>query len=809
MQRRDTRQTEAMESRAEIEERMTEGKTSSSTVERRTESAQADLSLLRAALDSTSEGIIFLDPSGKPVSFNRSFVELWQIDSAESDAETEEDVVSHLLERVRNPRVLLEARVRSDSGSDREVRGSVELKDGRIFEYRSLHLQVNGRPAGQMWIFQDVTREKEVEKALQESRALLESLVGALPEVVYFKDTEGRNLIVNRAFEKLVGRPRAEIVGKKDSEIFPPELAEHCRASDALVLEARRPQRTEEAAEGEDGKKLYFDTIKAPTYDAEGNVSGLVGVSRDITERKRNEQALEESERFLRSVFDGIADGISVLDPELNVVRVNKWMEEMYAGRSELVGRKCYEVYQMRDAPCPWCPVLKTLQTGKPQVEIVPYAATGRPRGWIELSSFPLKGAQGRTTAVIEHVKDITDRKKAEEALKESEERYRLLVQNIPVGLYRNTPGPDGRFIMVNPAMARLFGYGSVEELLEISVSDLYLYPSDRRNFLEKLLAEGEVVREEIQVRRRDGTPFWAAVTARVVRDESGAVKYFDGEIEDIDERKRMAEELLRSRKFESLGALAGGIAHDFNNLLTSIMSNLSLVKDHVSGDQGVSERLARAEKACVRAKDLTEQLLTFSKGGAPVLKVTSIAKLVRETAELAVVEPKVKCEVSVPDDLWMVRADQVQLSQVIANLVTNACQAMPGGGTVKVSAGNLCLDSSGPLPLSPGRYIYVSVQDEGQGIPPEALPRIFDPYFTTKTGGSGLGLATSYSIVKKHGGHITVESEPGTGARFWVHLPAVNSTGENDRAEPDASGEHRTVTQAGNGVREGTDPEE
>lgn len=268
--------------------------------------------------------------------------------------------------------------------------------------------------------------------------------------------------------------------------------------------------------------------------------------------------------------------------------------------------------------------------------------------------------------------------------------------------------------------------------------------------------------------------------------------------ISHINERKKMEAELLKVQKLESLGILAGGIAHDYNNLLTGIMANISLaiqIENPESGafrekPEGVLlESLLDAEKATLRARDLTQQLITFSKGGAPVKKlVPDIAELLRESVEFALRGSNVNPEFHAPDDLSAVEVDPGQLNQVVQNLLINADQAMPAGGVVRVSAENLTLAHGEVLPLKKGRYIKITVQDQGIGVPGENLPKLFDPYFTTKKTGSGLGLATVYSIVARHGGHIAVDSEVGVGTTFTIYLPASDKKVVREEVPKEAS---------------------
>ena len=241
----------------------------------------------------------------------------------------------------------------------------------------------------------------------------------------------------------------------------------------------------------------------------------------------------------------------------------------------------------------------------------------------------------------------------------------------------------------------------------------------------------------------------------------------------DITERQRMEEELQKAQKLESLGILAGGIAHDFNNVLMGILGNIMLAKEHKTSEDKGYERLTEAEKACLRAKDLSQQLLTFSRGGAPIKRLASVRELLKDAASFALSGSNVRCEFEVADDLWPAEIDTGQISQVINNLIINANQAMPEGGIIKVRAENMVVDAGQALPLKEGMYIKISIEDQGIGIIKKHLPKIFDPYFTTKSKGSGLGLSVVYSIVKKHNGIVDVTSQPGVGATFFIYLPA------------------------------------
>lgn len=291
---------------------------------------------------------------------------------------------------------------------------------------------------------------------------------------------------------------------------------------------------------------------------------------------------------------------------------------------------------------------------------------------------------------------------------------------------------------------------------------------------------------------------FYLALTARpvdsliarnraAVRVARDAVRQLQ---EAMQERERMEQERIRAQKLESLSALAGGIAHDFNNLLTAILGSVSLLR---IDPQRVPERLEDLELACLRARDLTRQLLTFAKGGAPIRKVFAAWPVVRETATFALRGSRTLARVEAPEDLWHLDADEAQVAQVVQNLVLNAAEAMPQGGTVHVRLCNVTPEAAREVDLDPtARWVLLSVEDEGGGIGEDLLSRIFDPYFTTKPTGSGLGLTTSHSIVVRHGGKVRVQSEPGRGTRFHVYLPAAEGRAPERPVLPVPSGAGR-----------------
>jgi signal transduction histidine kinase len=292
---------------------------------------------------------------------------------------------------------------------------------------------------------------------------------------------------------------------------------------------------------------------------------------------------------------------------------------------------------------------------------------------------------------------------------------------------------------------------------------------------LEKVRLQKDLQRSLAELQAREGQLLKAhnELEQRVEERTAALAQANAALLEQMAERQRMEEEILKARKIKSIGVLAAGIAHDFNNLLTGILGYVSLAKVVAQTDTKVVAYLTEAEQACQRATALTQQLLTFARGGTPVRHTVSMIELLQECVDFALCGANVRGDIQIAADLWPVDVDAGQINQVIHNIVLNAMQAMPGGGTVRVRAENAILAAGVLFPLPEGRYVKITVQDTGCGIPQEVLANIFDPYFTTKAKGSGLGLTTAYAIVIKHEGYITIASEVGVGTTVVIYLPA------------------------------------
>ncbi len=375
--------------------------------------------------------------------------------------------------------------------------------------------------------------------------------------------------------------------------------------------------------------------------------------------------------------------------------------------------------------------------------------------------------------------------RKEETLLVESEERYRILVEESNDGIFITD---RKKFLFVNERMMDITGY-TQEELLSINPFRL-IHPQEVPriiNAVKTLKEQGSLNSLKLRILRKDKNTLIVLFNAKIIRHEGRLAVM--GTIKDITDFETMQNELLKQEKLKSLTILAGGIAHDFNNFLTGIMGNLSILKMEMKHmkNREIIEILDEALEACEKARGLTAQLMNFTRSGTPVKEATSIEKIIKESAEFSLRGSKSRCEFHFQKNLPIVRIDPVQISQVIQNLVINASQAMPEGGVVRIYVVVVDVNENYPLPLMPGKYIKISIVDNGKGIPEEHLGKIFDPFFTTKEKGSGLGLSVCYRIVKNHNGHIEVESEEGKGTAVHVYLPLEEGKPTESRKEGDS----------------------
>ncbi len=408
-----------------------------------------------------------------------------------------------------------------------------------------------------------------------------------------------------------------------------------------------------------------------------------------------------------------------------------------------------------------------------------PFQTLSGLKRWVIHDSYLVYDKNVKEDVIQVIIHDITDLKIAEELLESEKERLTVTLRSIGEGVI--TTDIEGKVLLVNKAGEELTGWKQ-EEAAGKHISEIFdiITASTREKSslpLDRVLRTGKKFSfpERIFLVSRDGRERLISESISPIFDRDNKIIGFVIVFRDITEKIELEEELFKARKLESVGVLASGIAHEFNNILTGVMGNISLAKMYVNSEEKPCEILSEAEKAAVRARALTYQLLTFAKAGYPIKTPASIAELLTQITNLVLSGSNVKPEFFIDKSLWPVEIDTGQISQVISNLMLNARQAMPEGGTVQVTAENIFAGKEHNVPLKPGKYVKIAIKDHGVGISKKNLERIFDPYFTTKKEGSGLGLSATYSLIKKHNGYITAESKVRAGTTFYIYLPACH----------------------------------
>ncbi|HEV2749165.1 MAG TPA: PAS domain S-box protein [Gemmatimonadales bacterium] len=505
-------------------------------------------------------------------------------------------------------------------------------------------------------------------------------------------------------------------------------------------------------------------------------------------ERSRAEDESRAAAARLNAIIDAALDAVITMDGTGVIRSWSPQAERMFGwSGSEASGRKLSAtIVPPQHRAAHERGLARFLATGEGpvlnrRIEITGLHRDGREIP-VELTITPLR--VGEAWLFSAFVRDITERKWAEEALARSETTYRSLVQDSPFGIFRSTP--DGRLLAVNPALVSILGYDSEAELLARNVAtDVYVDPDERKRFVDQVSKLGSLGAESLW-RRKDGKTVTVRQTGRAVRDAQGSVEYFNVILEDITERRLLENQLRQAQKMEAVGRLAGGIAHDFNNILTAIFGYSDLLRDELPEGSPARQDTEEIRKAAERAAALTRQLLAFSRQQLLEPVVLNTNDLVEEFDKMLrrLIGEDVELRLALAPDLGNVRADPGQLQQVLMNVAVNARDAMPTGGKLLIETANAHLtDQYAELhqSVTPGAYVMVAVSDTGVGMDAETRARIFEPFFTTKDKGkgTGLGLSTVYGIVKQSGGYVWVYSELGRGTTFKFYLPRVEATAE------------------------------
>lgn len=698
-----------------------------------------------------------------------------------------EDIIGKTDAEVFSPE--LAAKYRADdvrvvqSGQTEEIEETY-LVQGRETWVRTFKTQLrdsHGQVAGVVGIFWDITERKQAEEALRMSEARYRNLLVSLEAGVIVHAPDISILMMNRRAQEILGvtsdqvkrvapdDPPWKLVNEEGKPVPIEEYPVH------RIMRTREPIKNRQVGirRANMSEIVWVTLTCCPTINSNGDITEIVVSFIDVTERKQAEEALRASEAQKKAILNGITTNIALVDTNLNILWSNKAAAQSVRKQPcEMVGRPCYSFWGDSVKPCANCPSLKAIQTGKSE-HIIVHTPDGRI--WEE-GGEPILDGDGNVVGVVEIAQDITERKLAETALAAEKERLAVTLRSIGDGVI--TTDTKGAVVHMNKVAEHLTGWLQTEAQGQ-PLSSVFNIINERtrqpcESPVERVLATGGIIElaNHTVLVARNGTERVIADSGAPITDQNGVTIGVVLVFRDMTEKQKLLDILQRTDKLDSLGVLAGGIAHDFNNMLAGMFGFIGLAQT-TSADPAVSRYLEQALAVFGRAKNLTQQLLTFAKGGVPHRKTSELGPLIRENASFALAGSSIACDFDIDAGLWLADLDRNQIGQVIDNIVINAQQAMPGGGRIAISAKNTVMTERENCLLKAGKYIRLSIADTGIGIPPEHLRCIFDPFFTTKQKGHGLGLATCYAIVQKHEGCIEVESVPGKGSTFHVFLPA------------------------------------
>ncbi len=672
-----------------------------------------------------------------------------------------------------------------------EKYGKVALT-GESIHFENYHRQINRyfdvtafRPAPNQFAcyFTDITERKRAEEELLKTRERLELAMDAGEHGFWDWNLDTNDVYFSPCYYTMLGYEPGELpmtletwinlMHPDDKKTIVPEVENYVKNARAYEVEFRLKTK--------DGDwKWISGRGKSFKKDIDGIPHRAVGVHVDITERKRAEEELLKTRERLELAMDAGEHGFWDWNLDTNDVyfspcyytmlgyepgelpmTLETWINLMHPDDKKTIvpevenyvkNARAYEVeFRLKTKDGDWKWISGRGKSFKKDIDGIPHRAVGV------------------------HV-DITERKRAELALSAEKERLAVTLSSIGDGVIATDT--NGNITMLNKAAEALTGWNS-DEATGRPLPEVFNIINERtrqqcENPVEKVLITDDSVElaNHTCLIAKDGREIVIADCSAPIRDNESRIIGVVLVFLDMTEKQKLDDVMQKSQKLESLGILAGGIAHDFNNILCGIFGYIEMAIAKTTEEE-VSTCLAKSLRNIDRARALTQQLLTFAKGGAPIKKVENLFPFVQETTQFALSGSSVSSRFRIQENLWLCDFDKNQICQVIDNLTINAQQAMPNGGTIEVSARNISLSAKEHISLAAGNYVKLSIKDQGIGIPKEFLPRIFDPYYTTKAKGHGLGLSTCYSIVNRHGGCIDVASEPGKGSTFHVYLPA------------------------------------
>lgn len=672
----------------------------------------------------------------------------------------------------------------------------------------------NGNIIGLVGIARDISVRRAAERKLADERQMLQTLVDAIPDPLFFKDLQGKHMLYNRANAELFGLTDENYIGKTAAELpIPAEHAEMYQRDDEKVLTTGEPVINREEPYERSGRTPgWFLTSKFPLRNTTGEITGLVGICRDITARRDAERKLLEERKFLQTLIDAIPDLIFFKDREGRHIHINSADRRIFRVGEEHVGKTVHEwpippehadLYAQDDR--------LVFETGNAIFNREePFVQQDGSLGWLLTSKLPLRNETGEIIGLVGIARDVTELKKEREELEGARQRLVDHVENSPLAIIEWLP--DFRVQRWGGRAQDMFGWAPGEVEGKHFSDWSFVHPDDveRVDAVVQRLLNGEEQRNISRNRNltKSGETVHCVWHNSVLRDEQNNTVSIFSFVQNITDQIRAQEQARRSdqerlaierklqeaQKLESLGLLAGGIAHDFNNLLTSVMGNASLASIDVDPTSPAATCLEQIQLAATRAAELCQQMLAYSGKGRFVVKRVDLNQLITETTSLihASISKTSSLGLNLAPMLPSVLADEAQMRQIIMNLVINASEALSDrSGAIRVSTGVMHVNRNWLLrahlapDLPEDDYVFLEVADTGCGMSAEVRGRIFDPFFTTKFTGRGLGLAAVLGIVRGHGGALRVESESERGTTIRVVFPKAAGELEPAPASP------------------------
>jgi PAS domain S-box-containing protein len=639
----------------------------------------------------------------------------------------------------------------------------------------------------------EVTNLKKAQNKMQGREMKLRSILDNSIDAIWFTDLNNKVTFITPSCINIGGYTREEVMAfdngldlydeKTKARIT--ENMRHYLQQPVEELKRARIPTIEGKGIHKNGHKIWVEIQAKFVFDGD-RLIGVQGATRNITVRKEFEQALEKNEYLLKQVIESTENAVLAVDQDGKIIASNALFYQMWQIPEEFMGEtdvsklRHFVLDQLEEPEAFLLKTRELYQSKQSDFDLLSFKDGRR----YERYSRPMK-KDGKYLGHVWSYRDITQKSQAEEKLKESEERYRTLVENLPVAVYQNTPGPEGRFLMVNPAFCRIFGYGSEEEVKRVKVADVYAKPEEREVFSDRLLDRGVIEVDERELLKKDGSSIWASVTASLREGKAGEPPHFDCILTDITEQKKLQTQLLQAQKMEALGRLAGGVAHDLNNILSGIVSYPDLLLHKLPQDSPLRKPVLTMQRSGEKAAALVQDLLTLARRGVMQSEVTCLNDIISDYLTSAEHHrfltdyPGISVETRLSKSLLNISGSPHHLSKAVMNLMNNAAEAMTQGGKVILKTENSHLDRpiKGYEEVKSGDYVVLSVKDTGTGISPSDLERIFEPFYTRKKmgrSGTGLGTTVVWGTVKDHNGYIEVSSREGEGTVFSLYFPAT-----------------------------------